>query len=141
MPKCSDVMTKEPSCCVASSFVIDAARIMRDENVGPVPIVTDDASMRLVGIITDRDLAIKVVAENRDPQSTRIEEVMSRDLVVCQPDDDLQKAIDQMTQSQVRRIPVVDDQKRIVGIIAQADIAMHTSDNQTGHVVEEISKP
>ena len=142
MPKCSEVMTKDPSCCLRSDTVDKAAQLMKTEDVGPVPVVDDQSTKKLVGIVTDRDLAIKVVAEGRDARNTRVEEVMSSDLVTCRPDDDLQKALDTMGQNQIRRIPVVDDNGGIVGIIAQADVATRTEDPaSTEDMVEQISQP
>ena len=142
MQKCSEVMTRDPSCCLPSDTVDKVAQLMKAEDVGPVPIVEDQAAKKLVGIVTDRDLAIKVVAEGRDPASTRVEEVMTRDPVTCRPDDDLQKALDIMSQQQVRRVPIVDENGGIVGIIAQADIATRTEEpEKTEDVVESISQP
>ncbi len=88
---------------------------MSDENVGPIPVVADQKTKRLRAIVTDRDLAIKIVAPARNIQSVTVEEVMSRDPVTCHADDDLQKAVDAMEKHQVRRIPVVDDKNQIVG--------------------------
>ena len=92
--------------------------------------------------MTDRDLALKVVAAERHPVTVRIEEVMTRDLVTCSADDELEKAIQLMSKHQLRRIPVIDNQGAIIGIIAQADVATKaTAAEQTGKVVEEISRP
>jgi CBS domain-containing protein len=103
--------------------------------------VADQKTKRLLGIVTDRDLAVKVVAPARSIQAVTVEEVMSRDPVTCQADDDLQKAVDAMEKHQVRRIPVVDDKNQIIGIIAQADIATRARKPETtAEVVEEISK-
>ena len=114
---------------------------MKDEDVGPVPVVADQQTKRLLGIVTDRDLAVKVVAEARQIAAVTVEEVMTRNPVTCHADDDLQKAIDTMEKHQIRRIPVVDDDNRIIGIIAQADIATRAHEPETtAEVVEEISK-
>ena len=140
MTRCSEVMTKDPVCCLPSDTTERAAQIMKDEMVGPVPVVDDHETRQLVGIVTDRDLALNVVAEGRDPMTTTVDMVMSRILVTCREDDDIQKAMDLMAENQVRRIPVVDDEGRIVGIIAQADIATRLSEpEKTAEVVEEIS--
>jgi CBS domain-containing protein len=141
MTKCSELMTKNPVVAVASDTVEKVARLMKAEDIGPVPIVQDKSSKKLIGIVTDRDLALKVVAEGRDPRSTRVEEVMTRDPVACREGDDLKKALDAMSKHQVRRIPVVDNNNEIVGIIAQADVATHEDAKTTGKVVEDISKP
>lgn len=139
--KCREIMTKEPTCCLPGDTVDQAAQLMKDEDVGPVPVVADQQTKRLLGIVTDRDLAVKVVAEARQIAAVTVEEVMTRNPVTCHADDDLQKAIDAMEKHQVRRIPVVDDDNRIIGIIAQADIATRAHEPETtAEVVEEISK-
>jgi CBS domain-containing protein len=132
-----DAMTSNPQTVTGEQTVVDAARIMKQEDTGIVPIVDGD---RLVGVITDRDIAITVVAEGKDPQSTTVTEVASRDLVTIDPQQDLDEALRLMAQHQVRRLPVVEEDGRLVGILAQADVAEHTSDAKTGEVVEEISK-
>jgi len=114
---------------------------MKQEDVGPVLVVSDSNSNHLVGIVTDRDIALNVVAEGRDPYSTRVDSVMTSDPVVCHPDDDVSEAVKVMSEYQVRRIPVVDEEGCLVGIIAQADIARNTDEQQVGEMVEEISQP
>jgi CBS domain-containing protein len=139
--KCNEIMTKDPMCCLPGDTVDQAAQLMKDEDVGSVPVVADQTTRRLLGIVTDRDLAVKVVAEARQIMAVKVEEVMTRNPVTCHADDDLQKAIDAMEKHQVRRIPVVDDNNRIVGIIAQADIAIRAHEPETtAEVVEEISR-
>jgi CBS domain-containing protein len=139
--KCKEIMTKDPVCCLPGDTVDQAARLMEDEDVGSIPVVADQKTKRLMGIVTDRDLALKVVAQRRSIPSVTVEEVMSRNPVTCHADDDLQKAIDAMERNQVRRIPVVDDNNRIIGIIAQADVAIRAHQPETtAEVVEEISK-
>jgi CBS domain-containing protein len=114
---------------------------MKSEDVGPIPIVKDKQTKQLVGIVTDRDLALKVVAAGLDSKTTRVEEVMSTGLVTCKAEEDCDAALDLMEEHQVRRIPVVDDNGRLVGIIAQADIATRLDvPEKTHEVVEEISK-
>ena len=128
-------------CCLPGDTVGQAAQLMKDEDVGPVPVVADQQTKRLLGIVTDRDLAVKVVAEARQISAVPVEEVMTLNPVTSHADDDLQDAIDAMEKHQVRRIPVVDHDNRITGIIAQADIATRTHEPQTtAEVVEEISK-
>jgi CBS domain-containing protein len=131
-----EVMTSQVKTCEPDTTVIEAAKVMAKEDVGPVPIVEQG---RLTGIVTDRDIVVRVVAEGRDPSSTTVGEIASRDLVTVSPDDDLDAALKQLAQNQVRRIPVVEGD-RLVGIVAQADIARLGSDAKTGEVVEEISR-
>jgi CBS domain-containing protein len=141
LPKlCLDLMTDNPTCCLPSDTVVAAARYMRDEDVGSVPVV--DEQQRLVGIITDRDVALRVVAEAYDPGDTTVQEIMTRHPVTCRPDDDMRRALDLMATHQVRRIPVIGDDRLLLGIIAQADIATRMdSPRRIATVVEEISQP
>lgn len=139
--KCSEVMTQDPSCCLPTDTVFDAAQLMKSEGVGPIPIVNDKQTKKLAGIVTDRDLALKVVAEGLDPKQTKIEEVMTTGVQSCGPDDDVTNVLKLMEQHHIRRIPIVDDKDCLVGIIAQADIATRIDQPQKTHeVVEEISK-
>lgn len=139
--KCNEIMTKDPSCCVPTDTVFEAAQLMKSENVGSIPIVKDKETNRLEGIVTDRDLAIKVVAEGLDPKSKRVQGVMTTDVVSCRPDDNVNEALALMEQHQVRRIPIVDSSDRLVGIIAQADIATRMeAPKKTAEVVESISQ-
>jgi len=137
---CSEIMTKNPECCLPSDTVMKAAQLMKSEDVGPIPIVADKDGKKLRGIITDRDLAIKVIAEARDPNTTRLEEVMSNDVVSCKESDDLEMVLRLMEKNQIRRIPVVGNNDQLLGIIAQADVARLGNDGATGQVVERISE-
>lgn len=137
---CNEIMTVDPECCLPSDSVIKAAQLMKSEDVGPIPIVTDKDNKKLTGIVTDRDLAIKVVAEGRDAQATSVQEVMSEDLITCKEDDDVDKVLKLMEDHRLRRIPVVDRSDRLLGIIAQADVATRLgSARATAKVVEQIS--
>lgn len=139
--KCSDVMTKDPSCCLPTDTVFDAAQLMKSEDVGPIPIVSDKQTKKLAGIVTDRDLAVKVLAEGLDSKQTKIEEVMTTGVQTCGPDDDVSNVLKLMEQHHIRRIPIVDDNDCLVGIIAQADVATRIDQpDKTHEVVEEISK-
>jgi len=115
--------------------------MMKQQDIGPVLVVADHASNQLVGIVTDRDIAVNVVAEGRDPYSTRVDSVMTNDPVTCNEDDEVGEAVRMMSEYQVRRVPVVDDDGRVVGIISQADIARNSDEEQVGEMVEEISQP
>ena len=132
-----DVMTSKVCSIDVDKPVAYAAKMMRDEDVGLAPIVEGE---RLVGTLTDRDIAIRVVAEGRDPNSTRVSEVASTDLVTIDPEQNLDEALRLMAQHQVRRIPVVEEDGRLVGVVAQADVARQADDRKTGEVVERISQ-
>lgn len=141
MPTCKEVMTPNPATCEPGDPVVQVARIMKQEGVGSVPLVESRTSMRLVGIVTDRDLVIKVVAEGRDINSTIVREAMTANPVSCREDDDVKDVLAQMKERQVRRMPIVDSNGVLLGIIAQADIATRINkDTQTGELVEAISE-
>ena len=141
MKTCSDVMTKDPICCLPNDSAAKAAQLMKNENVGSIPVIENEQSRTLVGIVTDRDLALTIVAEERDANSTPVAAVMTRTLVTCRVDDDLEKALGAMAEHQLRRIPVVDNDNKIVGIIAQADVATRVDEpEKTGEMVKGISQ-
>jgi CBS domain-containing protein len=134
-------MTKDLTCCLPKDTAQTAAQAMKSKDIGAVPVVDSQDTRKLLGIITDRDLALKVVAGGLDARQTAVEGIMSRNLVMCKLEDDLQRALDAMAKSQLRRIPVVDDQGRLAGIIAQADVATRLEQPEaTGKVVAQISK-
>jgi CBS domain-containing protein len=140
--KCRDLMTKDPVCCLPGDSAAEAAERMRQYDIGVIPVVQDQASKKLAGIVTDRDLALKVVAEGRDPNSVSVGEVMSRDVVCCSPDDDYERALHLMEQHRIRRIPEVDNSGRVVGIISQSDVALRIRDAaKTAELVESVSQP
>jgi len=133
----TQLMTENPRTVPAGSSVVDAAQLMRDEDAGIAPVVDGE---RLVGVVTDRDIAIKVVAEGRDPRSTTVDEIAATDLVTIDPQQELDEALRLMATHQVRRLPVVEEDGRLVGILAQADVARYADAARTGEVVEEISE-
>jgi len=132
-----ELMTKEPHALASGATVMEAARLMRDEDMGIVPVVDGD---KLVGTVTDRDIAIRVVAEGRSPETVTVGEIASRELVTIDPQQELDEALRLMARHHVRRLPVVEEDGKLVGIVAQADIARDASDVQTGDLVEDISK-
>ena len=132
-----DAMTEDPRSIGKSVSVVEAARLMREGDIGSLPITDDE---KLVGMITDRDITMRVVAEGGDPKVTSVEDVYSRDLISVEPDNDLEEALRLMARHQVRRLPVVEG-GRLVGIVAQADIALSENETKTGELVEAISAP
>ena len=141
MKTCADIMTPNPHFCKPTDNVISVAEMMKRENVGSVPVVDNDQTKKLIGIITDRDLAMKVVAEGLEAKSTKVEAVMTRKVVTCRSDDELQVALDAMSENQLRRIVIVDKVNKVLGIISQADIATRVNQpEKTAEVVKDISQ-
>ncbi len=132
-----DAMSSNPCTIDADQTVAYAARMLKQENVGIAPIVEGN---RLVGTLTDRDIVVRVVAAGRDPQMVKVREVASTDLVTVDPQQDLDEALRLMASHQVRRLPVVEEDGRVVGVLAQADVAQEAKEKKTGEMVEEISK-
>jgi len=141
MKTCKEVMTSNPVCCLPDETVHEVAQLMKSADVGSIPVIENRESHELIGILTDRDLAMKVIADGRDPVTTKIREVMKHNPFTCLESDDVQKALDVMASHQVRRIPVIDQNRRIVGIIGQGDIATRLDEpEKTGELVAKISK-
>ena len=140
--KAQDIMSKDPICVTPDASLVDAARIMKDENIGVVPVVDSERSRRLVGILTDRDIAIRAVADGRDGATTSVGHIMTADVRTSSPTDSVDDVMELMGREQVRRIPVVDDRGTLVGIIAQADIVLEANDDKRAEkTVEQISQP
>ncbi len=137
--KIAEVMSDRPRAVTPQTPVREAARLMEEEDIGSLPVV--DEGKRLVGIVTDRDVAIRVVGRGLDPESTHVGEVASTDVVALSPDDDLDEALKLMAREQVRRLPIVVREYELVGVIAQADIARAGKEKPTGEVVQAISEP
>jgi CBS domain-containing protein len=140
--KIRDIMTRDPSCVTPDATVIEAARVMKREDVGIVPVVDGQREKRLMGVITDRDIAIRCVAEGKDG-SCRVRDAMSADdLATCKLDDEVDNVMNAMRTEKVRRIPIVDERGSLVGIVSQADVLRKTRDTHAaGETVEEISEP
>ena len=141
MKKCTDVMTKDVVTCTPENTIAEVARLMKTEDIGPVLIVDNEQSKTLVGIVTDRDIVVKAIAEGQDVKTTRVGDVMSKKLVTCRADDDVDVAMRAMAQFQLRRIPVVGENMKLLGIISQADVATRVdAPEKTGEIVKEISE-
>jgi CBS domain-containing protein len=132
-----EAMTPNPRSVGPDASVLEAAQVMRAEGIGSVPVVQDD---RLIGMLTDRDIVLRVVAEEKDPASMTSAGIASRELVTVRADESLDEALRLMAKHQVRRLPVVEDGHRLVGIVAQADVAEAAGERETGELVERISE-
>ena len=138
--KAQDIMSTNPRCVTPEQDVREAARIMKDENIGVVPVVEASGSKKLVGMLTDRDIAIRVVAEGKS--SAQVREIMSGNPRTAKANDSVDDIMDLMGREQVRRIPVVDDRGELVGIVAQADIVRDAKDEKKAErTIEKISEP
>jgi CBS domain-containing protein len=137
------VMTKDPTCCLPSDTTPKAAAIMRDEDAGVVPVIENEQSQKVVGIVTDRDLCMNVVAEGRDPHSLTVDACMTPRVVTCSPNDSVKQAMELMKENQVRRVPVVDEQGRLQGIVSMADLVGRgdVKATETHDTLERVSAP
>jgi CBS domain-containing protein len=131
------LMTPNPRTVTADATLLEAAKAMRDEDAGVIPVVDGD---RLVGVVTDRDIVVRGIADGSDPHVIKAGDIASRDIVTVRPDDDLDEVLRLMAQHQVRRLPVVEEDGKVVGIVAQADVALESDDTKTGELVEQISQ-
>ena len=141
--KARELMTADPTCCTPEATVQQAAQLMRDHDCGCIPVVEDEATRRLVGVITDRDIVVRCTAEGKGPQ-TRVKDAISPNPKSVGPDDDVETVESIMAGEQVRRVPVVDQRGCCVGMIAQADLALNhraATESEVGKVVERISEP
>jgi CBS domain-containing protein len=136
-PKVRDVMTERPRAVTPETPLSEVAELMETEDVGAVPVVEGD---RVVGIVTDRDIVVRAIAKGKDPRGMPTAEVSSRDLVTVNPDDDLSEALKLMAQYQVRRLAVTAEDERLVGVVSQADVALHAKDKEAGELLEGISR-
>ena len=140
--KIHDIMTKDPSCVTPDDSVREAAQVMKREDVGIVPVIEGRSGRRLVGVVTDRDIAIRCIADGKDGTCS-VRDVMSTDdLATCRESDEVDNLMDAMRSEKVRRIPIVDERGSLVGIVSQADVLRKTQDpSRAGETVERISEP
>jgi CBS domain-containing protein len=134
----SEVMTARPRAVPPETPLSQVAELMAAEDVGAMPIVDRD---RLLGVVTDRDIVVRAIAKGKDPRSMPVSEVATEEVVAVGPDDDLSEALRLMAQHQVRRLPVIDGDSRLIGVVSQADVALSTKEKTTGAAVEAISQP
>ena len=135
----TSVMTPNPACCTIDTPIQQVARMMLDNDCGEIPVV--DESRRPIGVVTDRDIAVRVVAQGRDVNTVTARDCMSTPVVSVDVKAGLSDVLEVMESKQIRRVPVVDQSGALVGIVAQADVALHGRDKKTGNLVEEVSRP
>ena len=137
--KAQEIMAKNPRTVTPETAITEAAMLMRSEDVGVLPVVESAASMRLLGVVTDRDITVRVVAEGKTSASVR--DAMTSGVKSCKPDDSVKDVMALMGREQVRRVPIVDDRGELVGIVAQADIVLEGDDKRAEETIEKISQP
>ena len=135
-----DIMTEDPACCTPDTSLQEVAKMMVDCDCGCIPVVDDEDAKMPVGMITDRDITCRVVAQGRNPLDLTARDAMTSTVVSVTPDTSLEDCLNLMEESQIRRIAVVDEQGAVCGIVAQADIANNAGPRQTAEVVQEVSK-
>ena len=136
--KVRDVMTTRPRAVTSDTPVTQVAELMEAEDVGSIPVLEGE---QLTAIVTDRDIVVRAVAKGKDPRGMPVREVYTTEIVTVGPDQDLSDALQIMAANQVRRLPVVDEENRLVGVVSQADVALEAKEKSVGEMVEEISKP
>ena len=139
--KVRDIMTAPVACCTAESGLHEVARMMVDNDCGEIPVVDGRDTMRPVGVVTDRDITCRTVALGQNPLLMRASDCMSSPAISVRPDDDVEECVRTLEDHQIRRVPGVDASGRLIGMVAQADIARHASKADTAEVLREVSKP
>lgn len=139
MPTLKEIMTSQVDVISPDATAEDASTKMRDLNVGAIPVCDGES---LIGMLTDRDLVVRVMAQRRDPKAVRVGEAMTPDISYCFEDDDVEKAARLMSQKQIRRLPILSRSKKLVGIVSLGDLAVHGIDTKTsGDILEHVSHP
>jgi CBS domain-containing protein len=136
-----EVMTSDPACCQPETNLQEVARMMEENDCGCIPVVRDERSRELVGVVTDRDIAMRAVAQGKNPVEMTAEQVMSSPVATATPEESVEDCCATMEKQQVRRVPVVDASGGCCGMVAQADIARRSGEAEAGEVVREVSRP
>lgn len=138
--KIKDIMSKDVSCCTPDTGLQEVARMMVECDCGEIPVVDDRTSMRPVGVITDRDITCRAVAQGKNPLQLTARDCMTSPVVTSSPDADIDECVEAMQDHKIRRLPIVDGTGRLCGIVAQADIALRAGKGDTAKVVKEVSE-
>jgi len=138
--KIREVMSRDPVCCVLGDSAQTVGKILCDRNIGSMPVVVDHQSRKIVGMITDRDLCCSVIAKGMNPKTTQIGKLIVSAPVTCRDGENIETCERLMQEHQIRRIPIVDAQERVIGIVAQADLALKDTPERVSKTVAEISK-
>src|SRR5437016_10517913 len=136
-----EVMTSDPACCLAETPLPEVARMMIDNDCGEIPVVENQSSKLAIGVVTDRDIVCRTVANGLNPVELTAADCMTKPIVTVTPGTSLEECCRIMEEKLIRRVPVVDDRGACIGILALADVALHTGKNVAGHIVREVSEP
>lgn len=136
-----EMMTANPTCCTGDASLLDVARLMVTNDCGEIPIIEDEASKLPIGVITDRDIVCRAIANNHNPLDLTAADCMTKPIVTVTPDMSLEECCRIMEEKLIRRVPVVDTRGACVGMLALADVALHTGKNVAGHILREVSEP
>lgn len=139
--KVSDIMTDHPAWCTPDANLRHVASLMLEKDCGEIPVLESKDSHKPVGVITDRDITCRAVAQNKDPLGTKAEEIMTKTVISVTPDTTLEECCDIMEENQIRRLPVVDQNGDICGMVAQADVVRNTPEEKAAEVLRFISQP
>ena len=134
-----EIMTENPACCAPETNIEDVAKLMAEHDCGEIPVL--DERSRPIGVVTDRDIACRAVAQAKDPKDTTARDVMSSPVVSTTPETSVEDCCEQMEQNQIRRVPVVDESGTCCGMVSQADIAKTASEHDTAELVRDVSRP
>jgi CBS domain-containing protein len=138
--KIREIMSRDPVCCVLNDTAQTVGKILCDRNIGSMPVVVDQQSRKIVGMITDRDLCCSVIAQGMNPKTTQIDKLIGATPITCRDGENIETCERLMQEHQIRRIPIVDAQDRVIGIVAQADLALKDKPERVSKTVAEISK-
>lgn len=138
--KVQDIMTKDPACCPVDAGLREVAKMMVDNDCGAIPVVENSESKKPVGVVTDRDIACRAVAQGKNPLDLTARDVMTDSVITVKPDTTIEECGNLMERNQIRRIVVVDESGACCGMVAQADIAVNASGQTTADIVQEVSK-
>jgi CBS domain-containing protein len=138
--KVREIMTSEPVCCVLTDTAQRVAQVLRDDDIGSIPVVEDQQLRKLIGMVTDRDLCCSVIADGLDPKTTTVSNLISPEVVSCRDGENVEKCERAMQDHQIRRMPVVDGEGCVIGIVSQADLALKCKPEDVSKTVAEISK-
>lgn len=136
-----DIMCESPACCTPETGLQEIAKLMVDHDCGAIPVVESQDGKKLVGVVTDRDIICRVVAEGKNPLEMKAGDCMTESAISVEPEMSLEECIRIMEQHQIRRVPVVDPQGACCGMVSQADLARTADESRTGQVIKEVSKP